>query len=49
VGQMHFDDVPSAQQLHQFQAVQDQLSSALSRLLVVVERYPEIQATQAFR
>jgi LemA protein len=33
----------------QFQQVQDQLSSALSRLLVTVERYPELQAVQAFR
>lgn len=32
-----------------FEAAQDQLSSALSRLLVVVEQYPQIQATQAFR
>lgn len=32
-----------------FEAAQDQLSSALSRLLVVVERYPQIQAVQAFR
>jgi LemA protein len=35
--------------LKQFQAAQDQLSSALSRLLVVVERYPELRATQGFR
>jgi len=33
----------------QFQAAQDGLSSALSRLLVVAERYPELTATQAFR
>jgi LemA protein len=33
----------------QFQAAQDGLSSALSRLLVVVERYPELKATDAFR
>lgn len=32
----------------QFQAAQDQLSSALSRLLVVVERYPELKAVQNF-
>jgi LemA protein len=32
-----------------FQQAQDGLSSALSRLMVVVERYPELQATQAFR
>ena len=33
----------------EFQAAQDGLSSALSRLLVVVERYPELKATEAFR
>ncbi|HVR01910.1 MAG TPA: LemA family protein [Polyangia bacterium] len=32
-----------------FQQAQDQLSSALSRLLVVVERYPELKATANFR
>ena len=37
-----------AQSLHQFQAAQDQLSSALSRLMVVVERYPDLKANQNF-
>jgi len=37
------------QKFAQFQQAQDGLSSALSRLLVVVERYPEIQSTAAFR
>lgn len=32
----------------QYQAAQDQLSSALSRLLVVVEQYPELKANQNF-
>jgi LemA protein len=32
-----------------FQAAQDSLSSALSRLMVVVERYPELKANQNFR
>jgi LemA protein len=32
-----------------FEAAQGELSSALSRLLVTVERYPELRATQAFR
>jgi LemA protein len=32
-----------------FQQAQDGLSSALSRLMVVVERYPELKATEAFR
>ena len=49
VGQMNFDEAPTAAQMEQFQANQDALSSALSRLLVVVERYPELKATQAFR
>jgi LemA protein len=35
-------------QLQQFQAAQGQLSNALSRLLVVVERYPELKANQNF-
>lgn len=51
VGQVRMDagrapDDP--QQLQKFQAAQDQLSSALSRLLVVVERYPELRANQNF-
>lgn len=34
---------------NRFQQAQGQLSSALSRLMVVVERYPELKANQAFR
>jgi LemA protein len=49
VGQVNFGKVPDAQQMQQFQTAQDGLSSALSRLLVVVERYPELKATQNFR
>jgi LemA protein len=37
-----------AAQLAQFQAAQGELSNALSRLLVVVERYPELKANQNF-
>ena len=37
------------QQLEQFQQAQQQVSSALSRLLVTVERYPELRATQNFQ
>jgi LemA protein len=33
----------------QFQQAQDQLSGALSRLMVVVEKYPELKATEGFR
>lgn len=32
-----------------FQAAQGELGSALSRLMVVVERYPELKANQSFR
>ncbi|HLP72628.1 MAG TPA: LemA family protein [Bacteroidales bacterium] len=35
--------------LQQFQQAQGQLSSALGRLMVVVEKYPELRATQNFR
>jgi len=34
--------------IQQFQQAQGQLSSALSRLLVTIERYPELKATQNF-
>ena len=37
-----------ARQLEEFQAAQGQLSNALSRLLVVVERYPELKSNQNF-
>lgn len=35
--------------LAKFQQAQDELSRALSRLMVVVEKYPELRATQNFR
>jgi LemA protein len=35
--------------LQRFQQMQDQLSSSLSRLLVVVERYPDLKANANFR
>src|ERR1700738_2025707 len=38
-----------AAQLQQFQAAQGELSNALSRLLVVAERYPELRATRNFQ
>lgn len=37
------------QAFQRFQETQGQLGSALSRLMVVVERYPQLQATGAFR
>ncbi len=49
VGKVELEGMPTAEQLSQFQGAQDQLSSALSRLMVVVERYPELRATEAFR
>src|SRR5207302_2849804 len=38
-----------AAKLQEFQQAQGQLSAALSRLLVVSERYPELRATQNFQ
>ena len=42
-------DAGDAQSLQQFQAAQGELTSALSRLMVVVERYPELKSDQNFR
>ena len=39
----------SPQAIQQFNQAQDGLSSALSRLMVVVERYPDLKANQNFR
>lgn len=39
----------TAEQMQQFQQAQGEVSSALSRLLVTVERYPELKATQNFQ
>ncbi|MGH9444085.1 MAG: LemA family protein [Thermoanaerobaculia bacterium] len=41
--------VNDPQAFQKFEAAQGQLTSALSRLLVVVERYPELKANQNFR
>lgn len=49
VGQLNLGTVPTSEQLQQFQAAQDGLSSALSRLLVVVEKYPDLKATANFQ
>jgi len=38
----------NAASIQQFQAAQDGLSSALSKLMVVVERYPDLKANQNF-
>jgi LemA protein len=52
VGQVKVDQnqVPTdPAKLQEFERAQGQLSSALSRLLVVVERYPELRANANFR
>ena len=50
VGQMNLPDniLSNPQAFQEFQANQDALTSALSRLLVVVERYPDLKANQGF-
>ncbi len=48
--QLNAQNAPTdAAQLQQFEKAQGQLSSALSRLLVVSERYPELKANANFR
>jgi len=42
-------DANDAGSLAKFQAAQGELSSALSRLMVVVEKYPELKSDQNFR
>jgi LemA protein len=50
VGQVHLGNLPNEPDAFaRFQQAQDALSSALSRLMVVVERYPDIKANQNFR
>lgn len=49
VGQTNFNQAPNAAQMKEFQANQDALSGALSRLLVVVEQYPDLKASASFR
>ena len=50
VGQMQVDSelINNPGQLQQFEAAQAQLSGALSRLMVVVERYPDLKSNQNF-
>ncbi|MCL5024595.1 MAG: LemA family protein [Nitrospirae bacterium] len=47
--QMSKDMINNPQAFEQFQQAQGALSSALSRLMVVVERYPDLKANQNFR
>jgi LemA protein len=50
VGQVNVGNLPNdPAAFARFQQAQDALSSALSRLLVVVERYPDLKANQNFR
>ncbi len=46
--QVSKDLVNNPQALEQFQQAQSQLSGALSRLMVVVEKYPDLKANQNF-
>jgi len=52
VGQVRLDPTKAPtdpQQLAQFQNAQNQLGNAISRLLVVSERYPDLQSNSNFR
>ncbi len=51
VGQIKLDAnmLSNPEAFAQFQQAQDQLGSAISRLLVAVENYPDLKATQNFR
>jgi LemA protein len=50
VGQIKLsaDDLSNEEKFRQFQQAQDQLSGALSRLLVVAENYPQLKANENF-
>jgi LemA protein len=51
VGQINLGSNPASnpEAFAKFQQAQDGLTSALSRLMVVVEKYPDLKATQNFR
>lgn len=49
VGQIKMDGVPDKAKMEQFAAAQQTLGTALSRLMVVAEKYPELRATEQFR
>jgi len=51
VGQIRLDEslLGNSEAFAKFQAAQDELGSAISRLLVAVENYPDLKATQNFR
>ncbi|MBU2501828.1 LemA family protein [bacterium] len=43
------ESLDDPQALERFQAVQNELSSALGRLMVVIEKYPDLKANEGFR
>ncbi len=47
--QLNAKDLGSAQAVQKFQQAQGEISSALGRLMVVVERYPDLKANENFR
>lgn len=47
--QINADSLNDPQKIQQFQAAQGELSSALSRLMVVSERYPDLKADGLFQ
>jgi len=51
VGQVKLspEDLSNEEKFKQFEQAQNNLSSSLSRLLVVVENYPDIKSTEAFK
>ncbi len=50
VGSMKIDpNNLTPENIQKFEAAQSQMSSALSRLLVVSEQYPQLRATESFR
>lgn len=49
VGQVGSPNPANVEKLAEYQQAQDQLGGAISRLLVVVEAYPDLKATQNFR
>jgi LemA protein len=46
--QLTADDLTNPEKMQAFQKAQEQLSSSLSRLLVVQEQYPDLKANQSF-
>ena len=50
VGSIHLDKAPAAEEeVQKFAAAQQGLGTALSRLMMVTEQYPQLRATDAFR